>query len=542
MIPWGVLDSKTIARPDRVKIGRHCLQNFRDFCRLCEPPKYSWDEPTPERSGHRAIADAICYNERGIDGRVRVLTLAPRGGGKSSLLAQRYTLWRIVRSAFNAPGEPYRNGSLRVLYITETADKAAERGRWLLDMLENSRVTKIYGHFEERRLWGATKFTIRQRKRPTTDPTFTAVSPQKSSQGGHFDLIIPDDVVTLENTGTIDRIEKLCRWFLEALAQVDPDGEIRACGTPHHEYDLYARLQTNEMWKVFIFTIESHDFANLPPEVIIAKRRDYADRPEIFSAYFMCEPFPSEMRSFKQETFKWITADELPAINVYLLADVASMDSKHSCQSAYVVVGIDAARNIYLLDISRGKWDPDKSLNELHRLWTKWNPLWGGMEERTLTPWVTSLIDAKVRETGTRMHFETANRSGYHGKLDHIKAMQRWFAAGEVYFVDTLPEQEVRRQRCDKALLWRGDTVHDLERFPKCTYFDVLDAMAYVTAERKSGGLLCPPPPKRRKGTGWQAGRTRSPWQMPRFRRGVGGGNWQAPMLERMARWANGAR
>jgi len=101
-----------------------------------------------------------------------------------------------------------------------------------------------------------------KRRRVSKDPTLEAVGVGGAITGGHYDLIICDDILDDENTKTADRSQKIINWFFGTILQLrEPHTKIIVVGTLKTLMEnLYSVLLENQMWDTTVRSaILSHD-------------------------------------------------------------------------------------------------------------------------------------------------------------------------------------------------------------------------------------------------------------------------------------------
>src|SRR5262245_45913030 len=93
-----------------------------------------------------------------------------------------------------------------------------------------------------------------KRRRVSKDPTLEAVGVGGAITGGHFDVIIVDDVLDDENCKTQERRESIISWFNGTVMQLrEPHTKIIIVGTLKTILrNLYSVIQENPSWNVTI--------------------------------------------------------------------------------------------------------------------------------------------------------------------------------------------------------------------------------------------------------------------------------------------------
>lgn len=187
--------------------------------------------------------------------------------------------------------------------------------------------------------------------------------------GSHFGLLVYDDVVTLESVNTPEQIEKTTNaWSLsDNLGARGADGKIRKwhVGTRYHFADTYNTMI--EMGAVKPRVYPATDDGTPTGKPVFLTQAAWADKllqqtPATIAAQMLLNPAAGTEAMFEEAWLKF--SDVRPStLNVYILADPAGSRKKGSDYTAIVVLGVDAAWNLYLLDGYRDRM-------KLHDRWT----------------------------------------------------------------------------------------------------------------------------------------------------------------------------
>ena len=514
---WEVLKRPKLTREERAVFQKAALSDFKVFCRIVGPPKWDFES---ERSGHTAIADALCLQDKSTDGIIRIHIQAPRKGGKSAL-SQRHAAWRICRSIANWSDEPFKNGSIRILYATENVEKTNETGDWVHRVLSdpNSNLVKIFGQIVNPHS-SIMRWTTLHRVHPHPEPTWIVGTPGKSTAGKHPTLIYADDTETDQSTRTLPSMMKRRRWLDELEAELETDGEFRVLGTPYDDNDLYSYIyEKGSTWKCFLFHVQEYTFLGLTEEFLEGKRLIMPLWK--YSASYMLDPLPAAVRVFTREMFRLVKFDErIKALPRYMLLDVAASEDG-PCETAMWVVAKDSVDTAYGIDVVHGKFEPELMLNYLVALFGKWNLCWFCAEDRVLTKFLEELVRQKERLANVHLPFHIISGKRYPGKDLHIRSLRPRFVSHTILFCDTLPKEEMREIRANEgdAVRMEGNVVRAFTRFPRGKLKDVADALAHIDGRDQFDAPLVPTPVKQKSGDWVPETRVTNPWRFPAWRR-----------------------
>lgn len=174
--------------------------------------------------------------------------------------------------------------------------------------------------------------------------------------GAHFLLRVYDDVVTLESVGTPEQVAKTTNaWELsDNLGARGEDGKSRRwhIGTRYSYADTYQAIIEKGVLKQRIYAATDNGLVDGKPVFLSQEVWDEKVKTQglaVLAAQMLQNPAAGAQALFKKEWLRF--ADVRPAtLNVYILADPASSRKKGSDRTAIAVIGVDAARNKYLLD------------------------------------------------------------------------------------------------------------------------------------------------------------------------------------------------
>jgi predicted phage terminase large subunit-like protein len=166
--------------------------------------------------------------------RRKKVELAPRGGAKSTWLTTILPSWLIARFP-----------DLRVGLFSKTSTAAEDFSRGIMHTLAENQVHHdLFGMTASAEKWNAQEWLHNQsRWHGSNNVTLFANGIGGQTASKRFDLIICDDILTEENTGTVDQREKGWTWFQKTLLPcLSSDGTALVVGTRWAEDDLYERL------------------------------------------------------------------------------------------------------------------------------------------------------------------------------------------------------------------------------------------------------------------------------------------------------------
>lgn len=323
---------------------------------------------------------------------------------------------------------------------------------------------------------------IRLAENDKREATLTAAGVDNNLTGGHFDFIILDDVVSRDNVGTMDQIQKVIQRYKDYLDLLEPGGEMIVIGTRWHDSDLYGWIldpanNIKESYDVMIKKAyegnimgDGTDFQALWPGKFSQselKRRLREEGWAHFSAQYLNDPVPEEDAIFKRTWFDYYEQPDLKGklLTKFMTIDPAISDSKEADYSAFVVTGMDEFGYLYILDITRARLSPNDIIEEIFRLRDRWQLNDIGLEQVAYQKTLAFSLRSDDRFKKRPFHI-TELKPSERTKTDRIKGLQPLYENGKVLH--------------NKLLANNIYLEDELVRFPRSTHDDIIDALAYM--------------------------------------------------------------
>lgn len=345
------------------------------------------------------------------DAKSHQLLLLPRDHGKSAMVAYRVA-WEIVKDP-----------TIRVLYISSTANLATKQLKFIKDILA-SKVVRTYWpglvHPEEgkREKWTETEISVdhpRRKAEAVRDPTVFTAGLTTGIVGLHCDIAVLDDVVVGENAHTEDGRSKVQTQYSFLSSIEGADAREWVVGTRYHPNDLYSELlgmlvpefdedgeliNEEPLYEVMERAVEDlgdgtgqflwprqqrfdGKWFGFDQNILARKKAQYLDKTQ-FRAQYYNDPNDLESAPIKREYFQYYDKTHVQVangivyyngrrLNTFAAIDFAFSLTNKADFTAIVVVGLDAHGNYYVLDIDRFKTDRIKEYFDrillLHNKW-----------------------------------------------------------------------------------------------------------------------------------------------------------------------------
>lgn len=305
--------------------------------------------------------------------------------------------------------------------------------------------------------------------------------------GKHFDLLIYDDVVTLESVTTPEQIKKTTDAWRLSLNLGARNGNIRMIGTRYHASDTYHLImeQGSVTPRIYPATIDGQAQSKavfLADDVLKKKRRDMG--AYVFACQMLQNPLADNAMGFKNAWFQTLPSDTkmVPAfsanMNRYIVVDPASSKKEGSDYTSMWVVGLNHDGFYYVLDGVHDRLALHERAEALFHLHKKHRPLAVGYEQYGIQ---ADIEHIKYRMEHENYRFSIIALGGAMAKTDRIRRLVPVFEQGRMWF----PHRLIKL-RTDKTA---ADLVQDFYRneylnFPVAEHDDMLDCLSRILDSR----------------------------------------------------------
>ena len=309
--------------------------------------------------------------------------IAPRGHGKSSLIAGVFPLYHLF----------FDKGPKFIVIVSKTEGHAVRLLDTIKDALDHSHALRLYfgyhGMFVSR-IWKNNEIGL-----DTGDMIMARGTGQQVVGLKYLNqrptLIIVDDPEDMNNTKTDEAMEFNFRWLMQSLIpSLDPQrGRVVVVGTPQHQRCIVETLKGASGWTTLHYKSIQDDKTVLWPEWISQERleeiraeAESVGRISMFYREYQCQVMGDDEQLFKEgylhtwdgtvthnkdgEAFvhlnrlddNWYQTPRQIPVNIFMGIDPASSVSKNADYSAIVPVAMDAEYNRYVLPYFRERVTP----------------------------------------------------------------------------------------------------------------------------------------------------------------------------------------
>lgn len=336
-------------------------------------------------------------NETIISGRDADLVLAPRGGGKSTTATITRAIWYVLR-----------DHDIRILLASDTEAAGKKFLHEIKTHLEtNNELIMMFERFQpttldKGKVWDVKSATIRQRQKVHGEPTFTVLGVGGQGASRHFEVIFPDDIVTLRSSKTKNARKALDDWYGSTLQGCAISGTIfHHSGTRYFPGDQWDALMNGRAGETrgalsgmalvvpAITTDErgvEKSFSSRVPIDFLRRRRELAGEAH-FAAQYQQDTSKMEGKVWKYQHFQWYDeterADtaEFEKWPVFLYFDLAAKHTEAGDYFAGVAIAASPDKSkVYVLDLIRFRGGIGEQRDAIIRWTKKWRPIYSGVE------------------------------------------------------------------------------------------------------------------------------------------------------------------
>lgn len=166
----------------------------------------------------------------------RKLLVMPRGTFKSSIGVVANSVWHILK-----------NPNIRILIDSEKYENSKNFIREIKSKLTSPRIVSLFGDFQSDNKWAEREFIVSKRTKDLKEATVTASGIGAGKTGQHYDLIICDDLNTIENSENQEQRKKIIRHYQMNISILDPGGTLVVIGTRYAVDDVIGYILENEV-------------------------------------------------------------------------------------------------------------------------------------------------------------------------------------------------------------------------------------------------------------------------------------------------------
>lgn len=196
-----------------------------------------------------------------------------------------------------------------------------------------------------------------------------------------------------------------------------------------------------------------------------------------FLAEFMNDPKAKDMAIFSKEYLRYYELEDLPKLmRTIVIIDPAAKTKEINCESAIVVLGVDAGRHpvpgIYILEEDSGHWDEMTIIRKAINYYIQWRADYVGIEEVNFSTYLLNAVEMESARRGIHLPVE-AKKPRSKDKVTRAKSVRPLFERGHVYFLRTqtglieqltnFPRKGILKDKVDAFVYGLQDFMHHWE-------------------------------------------------------------------------------
>lgn len=399
--------------------------------------------------------------------------LLPRNHLKTSFVTIGYSIQQILV-----------NPNIRILIANGVWDLSRTFLREIKEQFELGNLKYLYGDFVSKK-WNEDEVIVKQRVKALKEPTIQTTGVEAEQTGGHYDLIILDDLTGLQNSQTAEQREKTKRFRRSMINLLDPKyGRLIEIGTRWHLDDTFSELfeKESKYYDILIKRIVEDGKLIFPKKFakkFDPKTKDWEDSEDPccmdyidhlkesmpldeFSSQYLNDPVAMEVQLINATMFKyWATRPE--GLHIVMTVDLAISERSGSDETAITVLGMDREWNLFVLDYLHGRWNPTAIVDNVFQMAERWKPDNVGMETNGFQRMLKLACEDEMRKRRNYFPIEEIKHGPDKSKEQRIKSLEPFYRRGNVFHASWMKGKEMEIQ---------------LQTFPKGKRDDLIDAVS----------------------------------------------------------------
>lgn len=411
------------------------------------------------------------------------MILLPRDHYKSTIVTISDSVQMALPNVANVQAYPYSLGpNIKLLLSHEVREKAA---KFLYEV--TAAFTKkplMLALFPEvipsKRVHRINKWEL---ELPNTshhkEPTFDTIGAGGAAQGGHYNWLKLDDLVGEDARDSETVMGRVLLWFDNVnslLTRLRFDG-WDLIGTRWAYHDVYSHamkrygidVSRSVLGCVPQKEIDKYQNGRLavyargaiekgkplfPEEFPIEELNVLRKSPMVWAAQYANNPLESGLNEFNYP-LKFYNVDargnvvvfggeggsftrRLRELDICIFTDPSMGESSQSDPSGIVVTGTDAQLNIFILETVKARLRPPDFIDELTRLFHKYDPRVISIEEVAFSAVYRYWLEERATRSGISMPIRPYKPGSKKSKDARIRGLTHYFSTGQVYVAESM--------------------------------------------------------------------------------------------------------
>ena len=410
--------------------------------------------------------------------------------------------------------------TLRILITSHSHEFSQKILAALKANIQRPEFVDLYGNWAaEASKWAEEAITIERPalgKGADKDPTIDTSGVNKDITGGHYDIIIADDLHDDKNSQTLALREKVQSYLQTLFPVLEPGGVLLVIGTRWHAGDAYGYLIKKEedrkeslgekytkQWDIIVHSSHLTDGSLYFParltEAFLEHQKSHL-KPRFYAVWYENQPISDDARIFPPSWWHFYEGqfepDPVPTlylpdhirvpVYVTMSIDPAMSRGKYADYLAVTVVGTSSQNNWYVMEAARMRGGPVVALPYITYCLRTYQPEILSIETLGFQEMIKIWLMERLRQINLSVRIKEYKEASRHKKSFRIEGLQPLFQQGRVF-------------------LKRGltDLYNELREYPEPDHDDLLDSLAqHMTTSQPSRFTGLP-------------GETLPPWRPP---------------------------
>lgn len=422
----------------------------------------------------------------------KILDLEPRGALKTNVLSAGSLLFYLIHD--------YDGRALISSHAHKASKEILSLVKWNMEF--NLTFKQFYGDWayyaKKFGIWRDDVIELAFRTKAYREPTIDTCGAEISKTGGHYGLIVVDDIQNRENSRSEVERENVRGRIQEYFPQLEPSGAMIVPGTRYHKLDVYGWIMERRKKALendpdsldFLFDITVKSAWNEDGSLYYPTRLNqrFLDQQQVeledylFAVWYKNEPIDDASKVFlkpegKEREFDFIR-DLVPYIQLpngtrrSLYTTMAwdpkgrESTSKRVDSHGFTIVGNDSADIWWILEALELKLPLDELLERIAGMLRMYSVMKLSIETRGASMqglWIDLLKPVLKRHGLDRIPIHEWSPGNQNSKDSLIRSLQPRFKQGRMWF---------RKGYC-------GPLIKQMDGFPQIVHDDVLDSLVH---------------------------------------------------------------
>ncbi len=309
------------------------------------------------------------------------------------------------------------------------------------------------------------------------EPTFDTMGVGGAAQGRHYNWLMLDDLVGEDARDSETVMKRVLLWFdninsLLTRLKIDGWDLIGTRWAPTDVYSHAVKMYGVKKERSVLYAYDERDIETMEPGQLVVYARGAIENglpvfpeefsledlnrirknPYVWAAQYANNPREGDLTRLKAHWLKYYNIGNDDYIIVFdgegsrrirtseldrcILIDPAVGESNTADPWGIVVTGTDKDMNIYILEAYRKHMLPPDGIDEMFRLYTKWNPRLISIESVAFSAMLKYWFDQTCQRLGIYPSIYDYKPGSKRSKVGRIEGLSNYGAAGQIYILE----------------------------------------------------------------------------------------------------------